>query len=101
MGSAWRAARAWLGALLERADAAGMGWYQRAALATAAVNPAAAVLLGGMALNQLLLVALNRTTLEAEETRYDVGPLTTPYNPLQPLTTPYNAWRPVTSRDLP
>ena len=43
-------------------------------LATCAINPAGALLLGGMGFNQLLLVLLNRTTLDAEQTRYDLGP---------------------------
>ena len=140
-----RVAIAWLHALLARADGANCGLYARAVLATCVINPAGALLLGGMGLNQLLLalqhghshrtrlavaelgycassghswwlwaarhsqgegraarcpaiassarvrrpqsrrfhrlwatqVLLNRTTLDAEQTRYDLGPRAT------------------------
>ena len=74
LGARSRAALDWLHALVARADGAGCGLYARAVLATCAINPAGALLLGGMGFNQVLLVLLNRTTLDAELTRYDLGP---------------------------
>ena len=74
LGTRSRVALDWLYALLARADGAGCGLYARAVLATCAINPAGALLLGAMGFNQVLMVILNRTTLDAEQTRYDVGP---------------------------
>ena len=74
LGARSRVALDWLYALLARADGAGCGLYARAVLATCAINPAGALLLGAMGFNQVLMVILNRTTLDAEQTRYDVGP---------------------------
>jgi len=71
--SAARACWSWLQALHGRASDAGHGGYLLALLATTLINPAGAVLLGMMALTQLLLVAYNRTSLEPDDDRYDVG----------------------------
>jgi hypothetical protein len=59
--------------MLERASAAGHMWYTLLLIATVPANAIAACVLGWFSIDHCSLVARNRTSVQPEDSRYDVG----------------------------